>query len=105
MASVFQEMFDAVLSLHAPIRKRKRKSEYAPWLNGGIRYLMLRKDKAKKDARRNPKLWPLYKKLKNEVTEAIRTALQDHCSGLIEQNKNMTVRKRKAFVASILRTA
>ena len=88
MASVFQELFDAVLSLHAPIRKRKRKGEFAPWLNGGIRSLMTRRDKAKKDARRNPELWPLYKKLRNEVTEAIRIAIQDHYSGLIEQNKN-----------------
>ena len=49
---------------------------------------MTRRDKAKKDARRNPELWPLYKKLRNEVTEAIRIAMQDHYSSLIEQNKN-----------------
>ena len=72
MASVFQEFFDAILSLHAPIRKRKRKSEYVPWLNAGIRSLMLRRDKAKKDARQNPALRPLHKKLRNEVSEAIR---------------------------------
>ena len=29
-----------------------------------------------------------YKKLRNEVTEAIRIAMQDHYSDLIEQNKN-----------------
>ena len=88
MVSVFQELFDSVLSLHAPIRKRKRKTEYAPWLNAGLRSLMVRRDKAKKDARRNPELWPLYKKLRNEVTKAIRSTMEDHYSGLIEQNKN-----------------
>ena len=88
MASAFQELFDAILCLHAPIRKRKRKSEHAPWLNADIRSLMMRRDKAKKDTRRNPALWPLYKKLRNEVTKAIRIAMQDHYSGLIEQNKN-----------------
>ena len=77
MASVFQELFDAILNLHAPLRKRKGKSEYAPWLNADIRSLMMRRDKAKKDTRRNPALWPLYKKLRNEVTEAIRIAM--HC--------------------------
>ena len=51
MVAVFQECFDGVLGLHAPIPKRKGKSECASWLNARIKALMMRRDEAKKDAR------------------------------------------------------
>ena len=62
-----------------------RKSEYAPWLNALVWFLMMRSDKAKEAARPNPKLLLLYKRLRNEVTEGVQITMQDRYLGLIEQ--------------------
>ncbi len=40
MASAFQEVFDSILSCHAPIRKKKVRNEYAPWLTSSLKNLM-----------------------------------------------------------------
>ena len=37
MASAFQEIFEHLLNLHAPLKKRKVKNEYAPWITSDIK--------------------------------------------------------------------
>ena len=40
MASIFQEIFNSVLNAQAPIKKRRIKTEFAPWLTPNIRKAM-----------------------------------------------------------------
>ena len=36
MASTFQEIFESILDIHAPLKKRRVRSENVPWLNQSI---------------------------------------------------------------------
>ncbi len=58
MAQTFQEIFESLLNLHAPLGVRKVHNEYAPWLTSAARVLMLKRDRMKKAATKNPQLWP-----------------------------------------------
>ena len=83
MAKTFQETFETLLNLHAPLKVKKVRSEFAPWLTSSVRILMLKRDKMKKAASRNPQPWPNYKRLRNQCTNAIRSAIREHYHGLI----------------------
>eukprot|EP00794_Sanderia_malayensis_P013604 gene13604-15016_t len=88
MAQVFQDIFELLLNVHAPLGIRKMRNEYVPWLTSAIRKLMLKRDKMKKAATKNTQLWPRYKELRNRCTNAIRMAIREYYHGLIEENKN-----------------
>ena len=88
MASAFQETFELILDMHAPLNKRRVRGDYAPWLNQSIRNLMRERDLAKRDAERFPEKWSVYKQLRNKVTKEIRVAIQTHHRGLINENKD-----------------
>ena len=83
-AATFQEIFEVIVNTHAPLRKRKIRSEIAPWLSSSIRQLVIKR--MKKEAK-NPNLWSNYKQLRNEVTFKIRHSIEEHYSNLIEQHK------------------
>ena len=40
MAATFQEIFESILSIHAPLEKKRRCPDPAPWLTPGIRKLI-----------------------------------------------------------------
>ena len=88
MASAFQEIFELILDMHAPLKKRRVRGEFAPWLNQSIRNLMRERDLAKRAAEKSPEKWSLYKQLRNKVTKEIRIAVQSHYHGLINENKD-----------------
>ena len=88
MASAFQETFEAILDMHAPLKKRRARTDFAPWLNQSLRKLMRDRDLAKKGAEKSPEKWNLYKKLRNKVTREIKAAVQSHYHGLINKNKD-----------------
>ena len=88
MASTFQEIFELILDIHAPLKKRRVRGEVAPWLNQSIRNLMRERDLAKRAAEKSPEKWSLYKQLRNKVTKEIRVAVQSHYHGLINENKD-----------------
>ena len=46
MVATFQNVFESVLNLHAPLRKKRARSEYAPWLSASLRNLVKERDKA-----------------------------------------------------------
>ena len=48
MASTFQEILEHLLNFHAPLKKRKVKSEYAPWISSDIKRSMEERNKMKK---------------------------------------------------------
>ena len=88
MASTFQEIFESILDIHAPLKKRRVRSENAPWLNQSIRNLMKERDLAKRIAQKSPEKWSVYKQLRNKVTKEIKVAIETHYRGLIEENKD-----------------
>ena len=86
MAGTFQEIFESILNIHAPLRKKRIRPDPAPWLTPEIRKLMKERDQAKKDAINSPDLWQAYKTLRNIVAKAIRDALQSYY-GIIDENR------------------
>ena len=88
MASAFQEIFELVLDMHAPLQKRRVRGDFAPWLNQSIRNLMRERDMAKRAAEKSPEKWSVYKQLRNKVTKEIKVAVQSHYHGLINENKD-----------------
>ena len=87
MVTTFQEILESLLNVHAPLRVKKLRNEFAPWLTSSVRDLMTKRDRMKKAATKNPLLWPNYKGLRNQCTYAIRKAIQDHYHGLIKETK------------------
>ena len=88
MVTTFQEIFESLLNVHAPLKVKKVRNEFAPWLTSSVRDLMTKRDRMKKAAKKNPHLWPNYKGLRNQCTSAIRKAIQDYYHGLIEETKD-----------------
>ena len=87
MATTFQEIFESVLDIHAPLKKRRVCNTSAPWITPDIRKLMKERDAVKKATKISPERWNTYKHLRNKVTQKIRDAIQSHYLGLIEENK------------------
>ena len=87
MAATFQVVFESVLNLHAPLRKKRVRSEYAPWLSASLKNLMKERDETKQIAEGQPEKWPKYRQLRNQVTKGIRIAIQDYYSGLIKEHE------------------
>ena len=48
MANIFQEIFNSALNGHAPIKKRRVKTEFAPWLTPNVRKSMQSRDRLKR---------------------------------------------------------
>ena len=46
MASAFLETFELILDMHAPLKNRRVRGDYAPWLNQSIRNLTRERDLA-----------------------------------------------------------
>ena len=69
MAGTFQEIFEPLLDIHAPIKKRRVRSEFAPWLTQSLRKSMETRDRLKKIAAKSPEMWSAYSKQRNKVTK------------------------------------
>ena len=88
MAGTFQEIFESLLNIHAPIKKRRVRSEFAPWLTPSLRKSMETRDRqTEKIAAKSPEMWSAYSKQRNKVTKEIRYSIQDYYKGLMEKNK------------------
>lgn len=88
MASTFQEIFELVLDMRAPLKKRRIRGDFAPWINQSIRNLMRERDLAKRAAEKCPEKWNVYKQLRNKVTKEIEVAVQSHFHVLTNENKD-----------------
>ena len=87
MATTFQEIFESVLDIHAPLKKRRVGSTSTPWITPENWKLMRERDAAKKATKTYPEKWNTYKHLRNKVTQKIQDEIQSHYHGLIEENK------------------
>ena len=76
--------------MHAPLKKRRARGDFAPWLNQSIRNLMRERERdlAKRAAERSPEKWSVYKQLRNKVTKEIKIVIQSHYHWLINENKD-----------------
>jgi len=88
MLSTFQGIFELVLHMHAPLRKKRVSDEYAPRLNQSIRGLKRKRGISKRAAVKSPEKWSVYKHLKNAVTKKIKFAVHSYYLGLINEHQH-----------------
>ena len=88
MASTFHEIFQSLLEIHAPLKKKMVRNYYVPWITSNIRKDIERRDKHKRLSSKNTSYWQDYKTLRNKVTNDIRLSVKQHYKDLISQNRN-----------------
>ena len=83
-------MFNSVSDVHAPIKTRKVRSTYAPWLTTDMRHEMNQQDYLKKKAvkSKSKSLFKAYKAKCNSINKLIKSAKSNYCKREIDHNKN-----------------
>ena len=84
MATTSQEVFESILDLNAPLKIKRVRSEFAPWLTPSLRNSMFERDRLKVQAEKSPEVWSTYKRKRNQVTNEMRISIRDHYHGLIQ---------------------
>ena len=76
MWDVWKSLLLEVINKHAPMRKRKVKSKFSPWITAELRRKMRKLDFLKNQAvkQNSHQAWNDYKKARNEVNASIREA-------------------------------
>ena len=87
MANTFQEIFNSVLNAHAPIKKRRVKTEFASWLTPNLWKAMETRNRLKRIGTRISELWSSYTKRSNRVTKLVRNSFQDQYKVIVENSK------------------
>ena len=87
--SIWHSMSMSIINRHAPMKSKRIRGNELPWLDGEIIQLMRQRDRAHKIAKRSGSQndWEVYKKLRNYVTEQIRSKKSKHFTSTIEENK------------------
>ena len=85
MAAMLQEIFESILDIYAPLRRKRVRSDFAPWLTLSLKRSILERDKLKVQAENSPEIWSAYKRKRNQVTKRIRISIRDYYNGLIEE--------------------
>ena len=80
MVAIFQEMFESIWDIHAPLRRKRVRSDFAPWLTPSLKRSILEGDKLKVQAENSPEIWSAYKR-KRQVTKKIRRSIRDYYNG------------------------
>ena len=93
----WQYLFTTICDDHAPWKEVKIRSTSAPWITSDIRFKMNRRYKLFKKAitTKCPLLWQKYKKVRNEVTSALRKAKASHFSKMFKE-----VKKKRALIGT-----
>ena len=81
MAGTLQEIFESLLNVHAPIKRRRVRSEFAPWLTPNLRKSIDARDRHKKIAVKSPEIWSVHTRQRNRVTKEIRYSVRDYYKG------------------------
>ena len=86
----FKNIFNYVSNLHAPVKTRKVRSTYAPWLTTEIRCEMNEQDHSKKRAVKSnsKRLHRDYQLKRNEVNKLIKSAKLRYCKDHVDLNKH-----------------
>ena len=86
MAATFQEIFESILDAHAPLRKKRIRNQFTPWLTVSLKGLMMKRDILNREAVKSSEKWPVYRKLRNKVTKETRDTIKDYYQRLIDEN-------------------
>ena len=86
----WKEIFLQIADKHAPLRLRKVKSEYTPWLTNEIKSMSYHRDYLKKKAVsfNSPVYHNAYKKCRNEVNRRIKDAKINYYKTSLENSTN-----------------
>jgi hypothetical protein len=86
----FKTKFFSIADKHAPIKQRRVKSEYKPWLTNEIKQLSYHRDYLKRQAIRLKSAYydTAYKKCKNQVTNLIRTTKENYFKERLSNSNN-----------------
>ena len=76
----WKSLFLGVCDKHAPIRIKRLRASRSPWINNDLKKTMYRGDRLKKIASitKNPEDWNNYKKMRNQVNNAIKNAKRSY---------------------------
>ena len=96
----FKNIFNHVSDIYAPVKTRKVRSTYAPWLTTEIRCEVNKRDYLKKRAVKSSskRLYRDYQLKRNEVNKLIKSAKLRYCKDHIELNKH----NRRSLVAKVV---
>ena len=85
-----KNIFNSMSDVHVPIKTRKVRSTYAPWLTTDIRHEMNQRDYLKKKAVKRKSKIPseAYKATRNRVNKIIKSAKSSYCKKEIDHNKS-----------------
>ena len=80
----------SIINFHAPIKTKRIEGTSLHWLDGEILQLMGQRGRAHKIAKRSGSQihWDSYKKLRNTITNKIRTKKSQYFTSAIEENKS-----------------
>ena len=56
MATVFQEIFESNLDIHAPLRRKRVRSDFSPWLTPSLTRSIFERDKLKVQVENSPEI-------------------------------------------------
>ncbi len=86
----FKSAFLEISDRHAPVKSLRLKDRFNPWIDNNIVKLMYKRDYIKEQAvvKQCPILWNEYKQIRNNVTNAIKTAKKEYYSQEVLQCGN-----------------
>ena len=85
----FKFVFNKVADIHVPLRSRKVREKYSPWLNDYIRKQINYRDYLRKKAVKTKSTYfhNAYKKAKNKVNKMIKNSNQKYFQNHIDDNR------------------
>jgi predicted RNase H-like nuclease len=86
---MWNKLFCDIADAHAPVKRRRVKGTQVPWMNSKISEAMQDRDYHHRKAVKSNKTyhWNMYKKLRNFVNKAVKSAKSKYYCELIEQSK------------------
>ena len=86
----FRLKFLSIAGKHAPVKQRRVKREFKPWITSEIKHLIYHRDYLKRQAIRLRSVYyeTAYKKCKNEITNLIRTSKENYFKAKLSDSKN-----------------
>ena len=84
----WKEIFLEIADLHAPVRRRKVKSEYKPWLTNEIKTMSYHRDYLKKKAisLKSETFYESYKRCRKQVNRVIKEAKANYYKSKLENS-------------------
>ena len=87
--SQFKSVFNKIADFHVPLRSRKVRNKYTPWLNDNIRKQINHRDYLRKKAVKTKSTYydNAYKKARNRINKMIKNSKQKYFQTYIDGNR------------------